>query len=65
VVRGIKEGGMDDSVHLLQPRRFFQLIFYVRAGRNFDDSLEIAEAHPYRDKRRAKHEPWVNVSTTD
>jgi hypothetical protein len=41
VVRGIENGRMDDAVDFEEAGGFVELVFDIRAERNFDDGLEI------------------------
>ena len=42
VVRGIKNGGVNDAIHLQEAGLFVEFVFDVRTKWNFDDGLEIA-----------------------
>ena len=42
VVRGIKNGGVDDTIHADEAGFFVEFVFYVRPERNFDDGQKVA-----------------------
>ena len=42
VVRGIKNGGVDDAVHFKEAGLFVEFVFDVRTERDFDDGSKVA-----------------------